>query len=280
MVSGMISFRVFVRRHTLLLYFILTFLVTWAAWLPMLATGEQDLLRAVGTFAPAVTALVLTALIEGRAGLQRIGRQMVRWRVAPGWYGVALVAAPALILAAVWLAVWSGMAKPLFNDPRQLYLVVPAFLYVLFFSVLGEEIGWRGFAQARLQQSIGALKASLLVGAAWGVWHLPLFFIPGNFHTAIPLTAFLLETLALSVVMAWLYNGSGRSLLMVHLFHAASNTALGVLPVLPMDTGGDTRALWIAIVLLCLWSALLMVRLDPDSLSAYRTRRDQGKPTA
>ena len=76
------------------------------------------------------------------------------------------------------------------------------------------------------------------MGVAWGLWHLPLFFIPGNFHAEIPVTAFLLQDLALSVVMAWLYNCSGRSWLIVHLFHAASNTALGVLPVLPMDTGG------------------------------------------
>lgn len=246
-------------------FYAATFMLTWAAWLPMIISGEQEVLRIVGTFAPALTALVLTGVLDGRSGLQEMGRQLLRWRVGTGMYGVAVLMPPALVLAAIWLAVWSGMPVPGFNDPRQLYLVIPAFLYVLFFSVLGEEIGWRGFAQQRLQPSIGGLKASLVVGAAWGLWHLPLFFIPGNFHVQIPLSAFLLQDLALAVVMAWLYNRSGKSLLVVHLFHAASNTALGVLPVLPMDTGGDMRPLWIAVLILCAWSIWAALLLNSQT---------------
>jgi len=251
----------------MMVFFAATFLLTWAAWLPMIFTGEQEFLRIAGTFAPALTALVLTGVLDGLPGLQEIGRQLLRWRVGAGIYGVALLTPPALVLAAIWLAVWSGMPVPGFNDPRQLYLIIPAFLYILFLSVLGEEIGWRGFAQQRLQPSLGGLKASLVVGVAWGLWHLPLFFIPGNFHAEIPVTAFLLQDLALSVVMAWLYNRSGRSLLIVHLFHAASNTALGVLPVLPMDTGGDVRPLWIAVFILCAWSVWAAVLMDSQKLA-------------
>jgi len=262
--------RAFFRKYTLFSFFVITFLISWAAWLPMMATGETELLRVLGTFAPAITALAITVVLDGRAGLARIGRKMMAWRFGAGWYAVALIAPAALLLSAIWLAVWSGMAKPIFNDPRQLYLVIPAFLYVLLFSVLGEEIGWRGFAQERLQRSMGAFNASLVVGAAWGIWHLPLFFIPDNFHAGIPLAAFLLQDLALAVVMAWLYNGSGGSLLLVHLFHAASNTALGVLPVLPMDTGGDLRALWIAVLLLCIWSVVLATKLDLRTLAVSR----------
>ncbi len=53
-----------------------------------------------------------------------------------------------------------------------------------------------------------------------------------------------------------MYNRMHGSLWIAHLFHAASHTTLGVLPVLPMDTGGDRRPLWLAVGLLSI-SALL-----------------------
>lgn len=101
-----------------------------------------------------------------------------------------------------------------------------------------------------LQRRLGVLPAALLLGGIWGLWHLPLFWIPGSFHREIPLALFLFQDVALSVVFAWLYNNSGGSLLLVHLFHAASNMTLGLLPVLPMDTGGDLRPLKITCALL------------------------------
>jgi uncharacterized protein len=105
----------------------------------------------------------------------------------------------------------------------------------------------------------GPLGASLVIGLVWGVWHAPLFWMAGDFHADIPFGLFLLQDVALSVVMTWLFNGTGGSLLLIHLFHAASNTSIGVLPVLPQDTGGDLRPLRIAIVLLWVVAGVIVV---------------------
>jgi membrane protease YdiL (CAAX protease family) len=250
--------RKFGAVQAVLIFFVLTYAFTWLAWLPMVFTGQENgLLLIVGTFGPTLVALLLTGIETGRAGLRDLLRRLLAWRVGALWYVFSFLMPPAVVLAALGIHALLGGEIPPFNDPGQLYLVIPVFLYVLFLSVLGEEIGWRGYALPRLQARGNALVASLVVGLVWGLWHLPTFFTPGNFHKEIPLSLFVLQDVALAIVLTWMYNGTGGSLVNVHLFHAATNTTLGVLPILPMDTGGELRPLWIAVGLL--WFIVLLI---------------------
>lgn len=249
-----------VRRT--LLFLLVTFVFSWSIWIPLAVTGsESGILDIAGRFGPLIAALVLTGLRDGRAGLARLWKRMLIWRVHPGWYAFAFLATAVVALVAIGIHLGLGGENLEFNDPAQLYLVVPVFLYVLFLSVAGEETGWRGYVLPRLQARWGALGASVVIGLVWGVWHLPLFFMAGDFHSEIPFWLFLLQDVALSVVITWLWNGTGGSLLLVHLFHAASNTTIGVLPILPQDTGGDLRPLQIAVALLLIVAAVI-VALD------------------
>ncbi len=113
------------------------------------------------------------------------------------------------------------------NDPAQWYMIIPAFFQILFFSVLGEEIGWRGYALPLMQKKIGPFLSSIFLGLIWGLWHLPLFWMDGNFHSDIPISLFLLQSIALALILTWLYNRTSESLFTVHIFHAASNTFFG-----------------------------------------------------
>jgi membrane protease YdiL (CAAX protease family) len=225
----------------------------------VLADQASRLLLIVGTFGPTLVALLLTGLSKGRNGLRELLSRLFVWRVSIFWYLFSFLGTIVVVMASIGIHVVMGGAVPQFNDPRQIYLVIPVFAYVLFLSVMGEEIGWRGYVLPRLQERHGALLASLTIGVMWGLWHLPEFWMKSNFHSQIPLVLFLLQDIALSIVMTWLYNGTGKSLLIVTLFHAASNTTLGVLPILPMDTGGDLRPLWIAVALLWIVAAIIVV---------------------
>ena len=101
-----------------------------------------------------------------------------------------------------------------------------------------------------MQEKINPIYSSIIIGIIWGIWHLPLFFIEGNFHQLIPFYLFLIQEIALSIVLTLIYNKTNKSLLSVHLFHAASNTTLGVLPILPMDTNNNLLPLYIIVILL------------------------------
>lgn len=259
------------KRHSLLLYFLFSYLFSWAFWIPMIGLGEsrRPLLMA-GTFGPAICALALTGILQGKSGLKHIGKRLLQWRLPVRWYLFSFFSTAVAVLAAIGLYRLAGGPALQFNDPAQWYLIPLVFLYVLLFSVAGEEIGWRGFALPRLQQRHNALAASLILGAGWSLWHLPLFFIPGDFHQDIPIVLFLLQSLALTVLYTWLYNSTNGSLLIAHIFHAASNATLGLLPVLPMDTGGDLRPLWITVGILCALCLFVIIRYGPQTLAGQR----------
>ena len=262
-----------IKRYPVAAFFTLTYAISWAVWVPLAVTQIDTPFYKIGAFGPTLAALLLTVLMSGRAGLKRLLRPLLTWRVHIGWYLFSFLITAVGALIAIGLHVWLGGARPTFNDPAQLYLVIPVFLYVLFTSVLGEEIGWRGYALPRLQARHSALHASLILGLVWGAWHLPLFWMAGNFHQQIPISLFLLQTTGFSILYTWMYNHTRGSLLLAHLFHAASNTTIGVLPVLPMDTGGSLRPLWLVVGLL--WSVALIVvaRYGPKRLS--HTRHNQ-----
>lgn len=233
----------------------------------VLTNQESRLLLIVGTFGPTSVALLLTGLNTGRNGLKQLLSRFFIWRVSIFWYLFSFFATTLVVMASIGIHVAMGGAVPQFNDPRQIYLVIPVFAYVLFFSVLGEEVGWRGYVLPKLEQKHGALIASLIIGLMWGLWHLPEFWMESNFHRQIPFILFLLQDIALSIVLTWLYHSTKKSLLIVNLFHAASNTTLGLLPILPMDTGGDLRPLWIAVVLLWVVAAVIVMANKPAWLT-------------
>ena len=94
---------------------------------------------------------------------------------------------------------------------------------------MGEELGWRGFALPLLQRERSALGVSLVLGAIWGLWHFPLYLVGTDIRPLSIFPAFVLAVIATSVICTWLYNSTGGSLLIVVLFHAASNLPITLL---------------------------------------------------
>jgi membrane protease YdiL (CAAX protease family) len=260
-------------RDHLFAFFVLTFGISWAAWLPMALAGlSGPWIRILGTFGPTLAALIILAITEGMSGLREIGRRLLIWRVGLGWYLVIFLLTAIVILPAIGIHVLLGGTGLEWNDPGRWYLIVPAFLQILFLSVLGEEIGWRGFALPRLQRPFNALGASVVLGAIWALWHLPLFWMPEDFHSEIPFGLFFLQELGLTVLFTWVYNNTRGSLLLASLFHAASNTTIGVLPVIPADAGGSLRPLWLSVGLLSVVTLVIVAVYGPERLS----RRPRG----
>jgi membrane protease YdiL (CAAX protease family) len=222
-------------RHRLFFFFLFSFVLTWGyfwlIWAPLRLT---DSLIALGGFGPAVSAFLVLALSSGKPGVLSLLRSIVHWRVGANWYLVALLGLPVLNFLAFLVVpgVLADLVAPDLRLPR-LYLSEMAISLTIGIAPVWEEIGWRGFAQPRIQRLYGPVVGSLILGALWGVWHLPFFFGPlartGPETTlvsaSIALAEFSIGLTGLSVVMAWVLNNCGGSTLMAILLHACFDSS-------------------------------------------------------
>lgn len=229
-----------VRRHPVPAFFLLTYAITWSLYAIIIAlrirvdSVAAAPLLVLAVSGPTVAAIVLTGVGWGRRDLAALLRRAVRWRVHIGWY-VAVLSFWALGLGLIWTAaeIIGLKLRPIEDPPVSAFPVL--FLIILLIGgPLQEEFGWRGFALPRLQKGRTALRASIIVGVFWGAWHIPLFWVAGTWHadlvagrslmvTMFFVAFFVLSTVPLSIVYAWVYNGTG-SLLLTILLHAAMNT--------------------------------------------------------
>jgi membrane protease YdiL (CAAX protease family) len=91
----------------------------------------------------------------------------------------------------------------------------------------GEETGWRGFAVPRLVSRFGPLGAALAIAPVWALWHLPYFFALDSYQSfnLFTIIGFMIGLAYGSVVLAWLYLGTGSSILAVAIWHTLFNIA-------------------------------------------------------
>lgn len=188
-------------------------------------------LYVLGGFVPSGVALALTARQEGRPGLGRLWQRMTHFRI--GWRAYA---------ACVGLVAFGSVCQLALNkllghtfDLSLFVVQLPSLLPLLILGPLSEELGWRGYAQDRLQSRWSPQLAGVIVGIAWAFWHLPLFLMPGTsqHELAIPFAGFVVGIVSTSVIFAWLHNHTGGSIWTAIFFHwiytyAAQVIATGV----------------------------------------------------
>ena len=222
-------------RHRLFFFFLFSFVLTWGYfWLIWAPLRLPDSLIALGGFGPAASAFLMLASTEGKPGVLRLLRSIVHWRVGAPWYLVALLGLPVLNFLAFLVVpgVLADFVAPDLRFPR-VYLIEMAMSVTIGIAPMWEEVGWRGFAQPRMQRLYGPVVGTLILGALWGVWHLPFFFGPlartgpeATFVSAsIALVEFSIGLTGLSVVMAWVLNNCGGSTLMAILLHACFDSS-------------------------------------------------------
>ncbi|GAA4558264.1 type II CAAX endopeptidase family protein [Pseudonocardia xishanensis] len=184
------------------------------------------LLIAAATFTgPTVAAFVMARATEGRDGPKRLLRRYVMWRVKVRWYLFVLLVFPATeVLGAIVLPGVAASAQPLTIGLAAGYPLAFVTTFVLG-GPLGEEPGWRGFALPRLQAVCGPLGGGSLLGVMWALWHLPLFWSGVWTPLSVPnVVMFILMITLLTILMTWVYNNVGGSLLITMLMHASFNT--------------------------------------------------------
>jgi membrane protease YdiL (CAAX protease family) len=219
-------------------FFLLTFVVTWTCYGTALEIArrstssslsfEVHALVLIGTFAPSLVALALTALYGGRSDVGALIARIFQFHVKARWYLFAVSYMVVIKLAAALAHRALLGAWPRFGQESPAIIIAAIIFSTPFQS--GEEIGWRGYALPRMAESMGFRAASLLLGVVWALWHLPLFFLPGadTYLQSFPVWG--LEVVALSVAITWLYTHVEGSLLLTMLMHSAINQTIGIVP--------------------------------------------------
>jgi uncharacterized protein len=223
----------------LIAFFALAFAISWAWALPFALTGrvvergDAWPTHYPALLGPAIAAFVVTAWESGTPGVRDLLARMARWRVGLRWWLAAL--SPAGFLA-VTLAVMAAAGSDL-PDPAGFGRfsgtpaigVIGVFLLITCVGSLGEETGWRGYALPGLQTRFSPLAAALVLAPLWFLWHLPQFFLVATYRDFGPVdyTGMLLGLTAGSVVLTWLYNRSGGSVLLVVVWHGVYNLVGG-----------------------------------------------------
>lgn len=245
-------------------FFLLTFAFAWLAWeaaAVMPSVGAPAYL--LGTFAPGLIALALTARERGRSGVIELLSGIARWNVGARWYvfAASYMIAVKLVVAVihkVGTGVW-----PRFGE--ESVLVMAASLLVSTWAQAGEELGWRAFALPRLARHVGLAGASVLLGVIWALWHLPLFFVSAADTYLQSFPVYLLQVTALSVAFAWLYWRT-ESLLLVMLLHAAINNTKGIVPSANAEQPGvfslsASLVAWLTVAVLWIVAIALLLRM-------------------
>lgn len=226
--------------RSLLRFFLLTYALTWVCFISVVKMSHaprptapatailSGSLLLLGTFAPALMALAVTARDEGRRGVRVLLRRMIQWQVGWRWYLFAVAYMPAVKLSVALIYRLMTGAWPRFGTDSWYILVLAIIISTPVQA--GEEIGWRGYALPRLAGRFGFARASLLLGLIWACWHLPLFFVPGADKYGQSFPVWTLQVVALSVAITWLYVGAGGSLLLTMLMHSAVNQTVGIIP--------------------------------------------------
>jgi len=268
-----------VKRHPIITFFVLAYALAWAIESPLVfltdsLAGTQSLaLVILASNVPSAMAIVLTAMVLGRGALRSLLGRLLIWRVNPFWYLVALLGPVALVGGVVGLNALMG--GPALSLGMTLLGAAIFFAFSIFpGSALGEEIGWRGYVLPRLQSQMSALSASFILAPIWALWHLPLWLQGGPVHTPTVYAAFVVSAFALSVLLTWVYNSTGGSLLMVVLLHATVN--------LPQTLVIDDLGRQATVPLMLYWGLMVLAAIvvviwaGPEHLSRKRKKQEEG----
>ncbi len=221
------------------MFFLFTFLWTWACYFaiilmkldPYQGTGMVFLI--IGGCSPTFVGLIMAMATYGKEErISYLRRIYQPGRIKANWWLFILLVFPAAFAVCIGLDLLLGGTLPEMANAKAIWANPVSFFPLILLSFMSgpfsEELGWRGYALDKLLDHFGLVNGPLLLGLIWGVWHLPLYFMPQTWHgqTGFGLTGFwmfLLMSVGLSFIMSHVYLHTQRSILSAMLLHLTSN---------------------------------------------------------
>ncbi|MBA3869256.1 MAG: CPBP family intramembrane glutamic endopeptidase [Chloroflexota bacterium] len=251
---------------------LLVFIISIPFWLLGAVAGDLTQIIPVNlpisslmVVCPISAALILTYRDHKSRGVQQLLGRVFDYQRASHklWYLPVIFLMPIIMVLSYAFMRLIGLPLP---EPHLPFLSIPVFLLVFFISTIGEEIGWSGYALDPLQTRWGALKASLILGSVWAIWHVLPYIQAHNTPEWIVWEC--LATVGLRVIMVWLYNNMGKSLFAAILFHVTIDMGWVLFP----NYGSHYNPAVTGIIIL-ITAVIITFLWGPKTLTQYKFSR-------
>ena len=182
----------------------------------------------LAAFTPLIAASILVYKEEGKTGIKRLFKSVFDYNKIKKktWY-LPIIFLPFLMYLWVFLSIYL-LKRPFSTIFQETFLSISILFIFFFLGAIAEEVGYMGYAIDPMQDRFGALKAAILMGIPWAIWHYPSIIQQG--HSATWIAWGTLGTIAVRVLIVWMYNNTGKSLFACILFHALLNLGRVLFP--------------------------------------------------
>jgi len=195
-----------------------------------------------GLYGPTISGIVTALIFDGLIGVLNLFKKVFICKIPLKNYLYIV------LLPIIFVLIGIGFYKIFIGDigsfDMAAFLSIPTVLWAgLYAGPLGEEIGWRGFLLPELQKKHTNLKSAIIIGVIWFIWHIPLWWAPfgtlvsGESISFLPVIAYFIMLICLSIIITWLVINSKGSVLVAILFHLSVNAGIALLffPELNVD---------------------------------------------
>lgn len=259
-------------RRSPLKFFLLVFILSAPFWL-MGDIAEKKFplpfnlpVGALVLVCPMIAALILVYRERGSDGVKQLLKRSFDFKRIKRkiWYVPIFFLMPCIIVLEYGLIKLMGVSIPDFQFP---ILMVPLFSVVFFIGGIFEEIGWTGYATDPLQDRWNALRAGIILGTVWAVWHITPFL--QAHYTPIWVAGKSAATVMLRVLIVWIYNNTGKSVFAAISFHSMGNVSeLVLFPIY-----GSYYDPVIAFIVMAVTTSIIIFLWGPRTLARFRFAR-------
>ena len=251
-------------RYRPVLFFSLAYLFTWIFWIPAIfIPGNLGAgLMFIGLLAPAVVSTVFvlasgSELLKKDLKIKLIGFYKVKWRNVL----LAILQFAGIVVCSILLSLLFGQSIDQFSFTEDFSFtgvgVAGALLTVTAASII-EEVGWKGYCEDSIGAYMNWFWESMIFGALWSLWHLPLIFIQGTYQAGLmvnPLYVvnFFISGIPLGFIITWVYLASDRSILACMIYHLFVNFMQEKIAMTP-----ETKCIETAVVTIV--AAIIVIR--------------------
>ncbi len=248
-------------RYRPVLFFAMAYLFTWIFWIPAVYVSEELAapLMLVGLLAPAVVSTVFV-LVSGSDVLKQDLKNKIVGFYKVNWLNVLLAIGvfAAIVAGSILLSLAFGQSLDQFSFTDDFSFtgvgIAGAFITVTLASIL-EEVGWKGYCEDSIGNYMNWFWESLIFGAIWSFWHLPLIFIKGTYQAGLmvnPLFVvnFFVSAIPMGFIITWVYLVSDRSILACMVFHLFVNFMQEKIAMTPETKCVETIVVVIATVII------------------------------